>query len=180
MLGASRGKITFIVTVLLIALIGVYMKRDLDLPWNVFGNKLPPIMVERLHFARRIKGREWRVSAENAESEGDAVRASSIDIRVSDIDTGRSVDIGARRGYFDLEADKMWLYDIAGIVYQGDGSVDFAAPRADYDMTEDMWFFSEGVSASDDKIHVTGRIGKIDSSGVVSLGKGVHVTWKLE
>jgi hypothetical protein len=179
MLGVSRGKITFIVTVLLIVIVGVYMKHDLALTGGMFG-KMPPVMVERLEFIRVINGREWHVRAENAESDGDIARGSSIDIKVSDIDTGRSSDASASRGAFDLESGKMWLYDVAGIVYLSDGSIDFAAPRADYDKTEDVWFLSEGVSASDDKIHVTGRIGKVDSSGAVSLGKGVHAIWKLE
>jgi hypothetical protein len=179
MLGVSRGKITFIVTVLLIAIAGVYMRRDLALTGGMFG-RMPPIMVERLEFARRINGREWHVRAENAESEEDAVRASSIDISVSDIDVARSADAYAQSGVFDLQTDKMWFYGIAGIVYLSGGSIDFAAPRADYAMTDDVWFFSEGVSASDDKIHVTGQMGKVDSSGAVSLGKGARVTWKLE
>jgi hypothetical protein len=179
MLGVSRGKIIFIVTVLLIVIAGVYMRRDLALTGGMFG-RMPPLMAERLEFVRRINGREWHVRAENAESEGDAVRASSIDIRVLDLNVARSADVYAQRGAFDLETDKMWLYGIAGIAYLSGGSVDFAAARADYDMTEDVWFFSEGVSASDDKIHVTAQMGKVDASGTVSLGKGAHVTWKLE
>ncbi|MDR0764498.1 MAG: hypothetical protein LBE65_02775 [Synergistaceae bacterium] len=179
MFGASSGKITFIATVSLIALAGVYMKRDLALTGDAFGDKLPPIMAENLNFARRINGREWRVSAENAESEGGIVRASSIAVSVSDTDASRSADVNARVGAFDLESDRMWLREIAGTVYLSDGSVDISAPRADYDMSGDVWFFSEGVSASDDKIHVTGRAARIDS-GAVTLGNGARVTWQLE
>ncbi|MDR1580235.1 MAG: hypothetical protein LBS35_07745 [Synergistaceae bacterium] len=176
----SRGKIVSIITVLMIALIGVYLKRDLALTGDVFRNKLPPMMVERLEFARRINGMEWHIKAENAESDGETVRASSIDIKAADIDASRSADVYAARGAFDLVSDKMWLYNIAGIVYLSGGSIDIAASRADYDMSDDVWFFSEGISASDGKIHVTGRVGKIESSGVVTLGKGVHASWQLE
>jgi hypothetical protein len=165
---------------LLIVLAGVYMKRDLALTGDAFRKKLPPIMVEHLDFARRINGREWHVKAENAESEGDAIRASSLDISVSDMNAERSADVNAARGDFDLDNDKMRLYGIAGTVYLSGGSIDFAAPRADYDVSEDIWFFNEGVSASDDKISVTGRVGRVDSLGVVSLGKGVHASWNLE
>ena len=180
MLGVSRGKIIFIVTALLIVLIGLYMQRDLALSGDPSGGKLPPIMVEHPDFVRRINGREWHVRAENAESEGDAVRASSIDIRVSEINAAQSADINAHKGSFDLEGDKMWLYEVTGTVYLSDGSIDIAAPRADYDMSKDVWFFSEGVSASDDKIHVSGRVGRIDPSGAVILGKGARAGWKLE
>jgi hypothetical protein len=156
------------------------MKRDLALTGDLFRNKLPPVMVERLDFARRINGREWRVRAQNAESDGDIVRASSIDITVSEIDGARSADVNAHSGVFDMEGRKMRLYEIAGVAYLSGGSIDIAAPRADYDMSDDVWFFNEGVSASDDKIHVTGRMAKVDASGVVNLGKGVRATWKLE
>ena len=156
------------------------MIRDLGLTGDASRGKLPPVMVEHLEFVRRINGREWHVRAENAESEEDAIRASSLDIKVSDVKAARSADVKARRGVFDMETNKMWLFGVAGVVYLSNGGVDIAAPRADYDVSEDVWYFSEGVSASDDKIYVTSRVGRVDSSGVVSLGKGVQASWKLE
>jgi lipopolysaccharide assembly outer membrane protein LptD (OstA) len=178
--GVSRGKIIFAIVVLLIVLVGLAMRRDLMTNVDEWRKKLPPIMVEHLDFARVINGREWHVIAANAESEGDTIRASSIDVSVSDMRAEKSADVSAARGAFDMENDKMRLYEIAGIVHLSDGSMDIAAPRVDYDMSEDIWYFSEGVSASDDKLYVTGRAGKVDSLGVVSLGKGVRVSWKLE
>ena len=179
MFGLSRGKITFIAIASLIVFMGVSLRRDLALTGG-WSKKLPPMMVERLEFNRRINNRQWHVKAENAESEKETIRASSIDIEVTDVDTARSANVSAARGVFDLDVDKMWLYEIAGIVYLSSGSIDITAPRADYDMSEDMWYFGDGVSASDDKIHVTGRVARVDSSGVVSLGKGVRASWQLE
>jgi Tfp pilus assembly protein PilZ len=166
--------------ILLIVLVGVYMRLDLALTGDALRKRLPPIMIEHLDFARRINGREWRVKAEKAESEGDVVRGASIDINVSDLRAERSADVSATSGIFDMDAGKMWFYGIAGVVYLNNGSIDIAASRADYDVSDDVWFFSDGISASDDKIHVTGRVGRIDPSGLVSLGKGVYASWKLE
>jgi hypothetical protein len=176
----SRGKIAFVVLILLIVLAGVYMRRDLALTGDALRKRLPPIMVEHLDFARRINGREWRVKAENAESEGDIVKGTSLDISVSDVRAKKSADVSAAKGVFNIDAGKMWLYGITGVVCLSDGSIDIVASRADYDVSEDIWFFSEGISASDDKIHVTGNMGKVDSTGLISLGKGVYASWKLK
>ena len=67
MFGLSRGKITFIAIASLIVFMGVSLRRDLALTGG-WSKKLPPMMVERLEFNRRINNRQWHVKAENAES----------------------------------------------------------------------------------------------------------------
>jgi hypothetical protein len=72
------------------------------------------------------------------------------------------------------------LWGVGGRVFLGDRSVDFTASRADYDVSADVWFFAEGLAASDDKINITSGVANIDSSGVLSLGKGARVHWTIE
>ena len=174
----SRGKIIFVIAVAAAAAAGVYMKRDLDLANGTSRSKLPDIIVERLDFTRDINGREWRVKIAEGESESGVIKARSIDIDVREAAAKRSSRVLAERGKFAPENSKVWLWNIDGVVSLEDRSVDFIAARADYDTSSDIWFFSEGISVSDDKVHVEGGTAKIDSSGILNLGKGARIHWK--
>jgi hypothetical protein len=176
----SRGKIVSVIAVFAAAVMGVYMKRDIDLENRAPRNKLPDIIVERLDFTRAINGRVWRVKTEEAESESDVISARSIDINVYEEVSKRSSHVLARRGKFARKSSKVWLWEVDGVVLLEDRSVDFIAARANYDTSSDIWFFDEGISASDDKIHVESGTAKIDSSGVLNLGKGARIHWKSE
>ena len=178
----SRGKIALAVVIFfsLAALFAHYLIQDLGIARVGSGVRLPDIVVERLDFARVIKGREWRVRADGAESESGVIRARSLDVDVREISSGRSARLSAASGEYATENYKMWLREVRGVADVGDRSVDFAAPMADYDASADAWFFSGGVSASDDRIFVTGGLGRIDPNGVLSLGKGVRVRWRTD
>ena len=176
----SRGKIIFVVIGSALALFIYFMIVDSDISRDMIAGNLPDIVVERVDFARVIRGREWRVKAVDAESESGMINARSLDINVVELATKRETQIYASRGKYSTAMDKMWFQDVDGFACLGDRSVDFTAKRADYDSSSDIWFFSEGVSASDDRIFVTGGIGKIEPDGVLSLGKGVHVRWDIE
>ena len=176
----SRGKIIFAVTAASLALFIYFMIVDSDISRDLMAGDLPDIVVERIDFARVIKGREWRVRAMDAESGSGMISARSLDISVLELDTKRGSRIYASRGEYSTAVDKMWLRDVDGIAWLGDRSVDFSAKRADYDSSSDVWFFSEGVSASDDRIFVTGGVAKIEPNGVLSLGKGARVCWDIQ
>ncbi|MDR1137555.1 MAG: hypothetical protein LBK91_04455 [Synergistaceae bacterium] len=156
------------------------MKHDLDLANKSPTEKLPEIVVERLDFTRAVNGREWHVEAMEADSESNVIKARSIDINVYEAATKRSSRVLAKRGEFARAHSKVWLWDVDGMVFMEDRSVDFFAARADYDTSSDIWFFGEGISASDDRVHVKGGTAKIDSSGVLTLGKGARIHWKTE
>jgi hypothetical protein len=160
----------------------IYLKQDLELSKNALREKLPDIVVERLDFARVIKGREWRVKAADAQSDSSSavIKARSLDINVYEASTDRSSHINALQGVYSTDGEKMWFHGIDGVAFLGDRSVDFAAPRADYDASTDVWYFGEGISALDDEIFVSGGAGKIEPSGVLSLGKGARVRWKIK
>ena len=178
----SRGKIILLIAVFVaVAIAFVYfLIRDLGLSNNILDGNLPDIVVERLDFARVIKGKEWRVKALDAESRSGMIKARSLDINVVEISTKKSSHIYATQGEYATATYKMWLHDVDGVAYLGDRSVDFSAPRADYDSSADVWFFSEGVSASDDRFSVTGRFGRIDPDGTIILGKGARVRWNIK
>lgn len=156
------------------------MIKDLGIAMDSSGVRLPDIVVERLNFARVIKGREWRVKADGAESESGVIRARSLDVSVREISSGRSSNLRAASGEYATENYKMWLREVYGVASFGGRSVDFSAPRVDYDASADVWFFSGGISASDDKIFVTGGLGRVGANGVLSLGKGVRVRWRTD
>jgi hypothetical protein len=176
----SRGKIIFVIAVIAVAVMSIYMKRDLALPDSVPGGKLPDIIVERLDFARVINGREWRVKTAEADSESGVINARSIDINVYEAPAKRNSRLRARHGKFARGGSKVWLWDVDGVILFEGRSVDFFAERADYDTSSDIWFFGGGISVSDDKVHVEGGTAKIDSSGVLNLGKGARIHWKTE
>jgi hypothetical protein len=164
------------------AVFAIYLRHDLDLSKNVYMEKIPDIFVESPDFTRVIKGKKWRVKAVDAESDSSSgmIKARSLDINIFETSTNRSSHINALQGTYSTNDEKMWFRDIDGIAFLGDRSVDFVASRADYDASIDVWFFSEGISASDDEIFVSGGVGKIEPSGVVSLGKGARVRWKIK
>jgi hypothetical protein len=176
----SRGKIIFIIAAAAAAVMGIYMKRDIDLANSAPRRKMPDIIVERLDFTRAINGREWRVKTAEAESESGVINARSIDINVYEEASKRSSRVLAKSGKFAGESSKVWLWGVDGMVLLEDRSVDFFAARADYDTSSDIWFFGEGISASDDKVHVEGGTAKIDSSGILNLSKGARIHWKTE
>lgn len=178
----SRGKITFVAVTLAIALFSYYLFRDLNLAKNILDGNLPDVVVERLDFARVIKGREWRVRAASAESEGASgtIRARSMDVSVLEAKTGRASRVYAAEGEYSTKTDKMWLRRVSGTAFLSDRSVDFAAPRADYDVSSDVWYFADGISASDGSVSVTGGTARIDPDGILNVGKGARVRWKIE
>ena len=173
----SRGKIAFVIIAAASALLIYFMIVDSDIPMDLTARDLPEIAVEHIDFARMVKGREWRVKAVGAESKSGMISARSLDISVLEPDTKRGSQMYASSGEYSTDEGKMWLNDVSGIVLLGDRSVDFSANRADYDSAEDVWYFSEGISASDGMVFVTGGVAKIESNGALSLGKGARVLW---
>ena len=175
----SRGKIIIVITVAVSALFIYFMLVDSEISGNLMVADVPDIVVEHIDFARVIQGREWRVKAVDAESKSGMISVRSLDINVLEPDTKRGSQIYASGGEYSTEEYKMWLRDVDGIVWLGDRSVSFSAKRADYDSSTDVWYFSEGVSAGDEEIFVTGGVAKIEPNGILSLGKGVRVNWNL-
>jgi hypothetical protein len=176
----SRGKIIIVMILISVVVMVMYLRRDLALPHTALLRKLPDIVVEHLDFARTIKSRDWRVSATDAESDSGMIRARSLDIKVTDRETKRIAHISAGRGEFSRESSNIWLWGVLGRVFLGERRVDFSASRADYNSSSDAWFFADGLSASDDKISVTGGVASINSSGVLSIGKGARARWTIE
>ena len=176
----SRGKIIFMVTVAALALFIYFMHIDSDISRNLTADDLPDIVVEHIDFARVIRGREWRVKAADAESKSGMISARSLDISVLELDTKRGSQIYASGGEYSTADDNMWLRGVDGFVWLGGSSVDFSAKRADYDSSADVWYFSEGVSASDGRIFVTGGVAKMEPNGILSLGKGARVRWNSQ
>ena len=176
----SRGKIIFVVVAAASALFIYFMLVDSDISRDLIAGNIPDIVVERIDFARVINGREWRMEAADAESKSGMVSARSLDINVFEIASKRGAQIYASRGDYSTAMDKMWLRDVEGFLWLEDRNVAFLAKRADYDSSVDVWFFSEGISASDDKIFVTGGVAKIEPDGALSLGKGARVRWDLQ
>ena len=173
----SRGKIIFVITVAASALFIYFMLIDSNVSRDLIAGNLPDIVVERIDFARVIQGREWRVKAVDAESQSGMISARSLDISVLEPDTKRGSQIYASGGEYSTAEYKMWLRDVDGIIWLEDRSVDFSAKRADYDSSADVWYFSEGISASDERIFVTGGVARIEPNGILNLGKGVRVRW---
>ncbi|MDR1966905.1 MAG: hypothetical protein LBQ36_09355, partial [Synergistaceae bacterium] len=132
---------------------------------------------ERLDFARVIQEKEWHIKALDAESESGMIRARSLDIEVTEPTEKRSGQMVARSGEFSQDTSKLWLKEISGTIFLDGKSIDIAAPRADYDVSSDVWYFSEGLAMSDDRAFVSGRSAKIDASGVLTMGKGVLAHW---
>jgi hypothetical protein len=166
-----------VISIILVSVIALHLKHDLDLSKNILPNKLPDIMVENLDFARVINGKEWRMKASYAESGSGMIKARSLDIDMYETTTKRNSRIYASWGEYSTKTEKMWFHDVEGVTFLGDSSVDFAASRADYDSSDDVWYFSEGITVSDDKVFVSGDIAKIDQFGVLSMGKGARVRW---
>jgi len=175
-----RGKIIAILVLIAIMVMLKYLRHDLSLPYGILPNKLPDIYVENIDFARTIKGREWHVLAVDAESESGLIKARSMDVNMREISTDKSAHIESVRGEYSQDDSKMWLWEVDGQVFWGDRIVDISSPRADYDATADVWFFPDGLSASDDKIYVTGGVANIDALGVLSIGKGARVHWVMD
>ena len=176
----SRGKIIFAAILASSALLVFLMIMDSDISRNLAVRDLPDIAVERVDFTRVINGREWRVKAADAESASGIINARSLDINIVEPATARTAQVYALRGEYSLASENMHLHDVDGVAWLGDRSVDFTAKRADYNSSGDAWYFSEGVSASDDRIFLTGQVGRIDSDGVFSLGEGARVQWSAE
>ena len=176
----SRGKIIFVITIVASALFIYFMLIDSNISVNLNAVDLPDIVVEQVDFVRIINGREWRVKAIDAESKSGMISARSLDINVLEPDTKRGSQIYASGGEYSTTDDKMWLRDVDGIIFLEDRSVDIYAKRADYDSSEDVWYFSEGIAASDDRIFVTGGVARLETDGILSLGKGARVRWELE
>lgn len=141
---------------------------------------MPDVLVEKLSFSRTISGREWQVKAEGAEREAGMIRARLVEIKVAGSGNSGDSTLRAGSGEFSETSSNARMRDVSGVISYEGKSVDFAAPSAEYNGSDDMWFFSDGVRLSDGSALLTGRMAKINADGVFTIGKGARASWEIK
>ena len=179
----SRGKIwplVLLATICAICLAAFYLWRDLNLPVTAVLERLPDVVVENLNFRREVGGREWQVVAVTAEHEGDAVKASSIDLLIRDEAANRRTGLRAVSGDFSQETSDVTLHSIDGVLFHADGSVDMTAPFARYDSGTDTWIFPQGIEMRDGETRLTGETATVTPEGVFTVERGATLLWDID
>ena len=179
----SRGKIWPLVLLAVIGAVGLagyYLWRDLNLPENTVFKKLPDVVVENLNFWREVNGREWQVAAVSAEREGDAVKASSIDLSIRDEAADRRTDLRAISGDFSQDTSNVTLHTIDGVLFHAGGSVDVTAPLARYDSETGSWVFPQGVEMWDEETRLTGERATVTPEGIFTVERGAKILWDID
>ena len=166
---------------IVLAAVGAFcLRRDLNLIVNLSAEDLPDVMVENLDFRRVIDGRDWRVRARTAAHDSGSITAGSIDILVTERDSGEAARFHALSGEIAEDSGDAALYGVRGALAARGRSLDVSAPRADYSGADKIWALSGGVLVQDHEVRLKGDTARISLEGVLSIDTEVEARWKIE
>jgi len=175
----GNRRFLFVAAAVLMLLFAMGLVRDLLLEERTVQESpdVPPIIVEGLDVIREENGNDWHLSAERVEKKGDASEAEVLKVVIRS-GSGAIWDIDSLRGTIFEVSGEILLYEVTGHIDHESGSLDWKAPRADWDPGRSLWVLPEGFEASKDAFVLTGERGGISMSGSVVVEEGAAVTWQ--
>lgn len=174
-MAVSRRMIFTLAIAAAVALMGVYLWRDLHLT-DIKTAKLPDIVVENIRLERDVNGSHWTFVSPRVEHRDGMVYGNSLDVTIKGKD-GTSTKILAASGTFARSNDDVTLENTFATYVRGDkkyylrsGSVYYAAAR-------ELWSLSGDVTLSQGKIRIKGKKGSYDAkNGGCELSGGCVAT----
>lgn len=176
----SRRRLLICASLVVFAVIAFYFWRDLRLSLNLDDIVVPDIVVQNIEIKRVLDGNEWVLTAPRAEHKQGMLYGQSLDITVKS-QTGDVSRLFAERGLFSRENNNVTLENMDADVLQDGKKVVMKAGGANYNSSEDKWYFSDDVTIFDGSVEARGPEGSYSiKEGLSVLTGGGTVTWVEE
>lgn len=182
MFGISRGKICFLLFLVLCAFFAWNVAKDLGLGWKEPTGKIsssPDVTVQDLRFSREISGDKWNLAAERVmKLEG---KYSLRDVQVSmDVSNGNRWIADSPEGSYYPDEDIIFLKMPSGVLSEDMDLVHWSAPKAKIALQSKTVDFAEGIKLKRDGMRLSGRSGNASFGGLFTVSGGSEVFWEEE
>lgn len=162
--------------VLIVAVLIAFLWRDLHLDKRK-NIPIPDIVVINLDLKRKISGKDWHFKSPRTEHKNNMLFAESLDIVISEPDSTLTY-VNAEHGTFSRISEDITLTDATGRMEKKDKKYFLKARNVFYKASNEVWYLSQDVALSEDKISVNGPTGVYDTkNGKIDMPDGGTVTW---
>ncbi|MDO9544918.1 MAG: LPS export ABC transporter periplasmic protein LptC [Synergistaceae bacterium] len=174
----SRKKAYTIAALVFIAVIVVFLWRDLNLANRAGDIPLPDIIVENIEIEREINGAQWKLISPRVEHRDGLFYGESLDITITE--SGDKVTrINADKGVFTRANNDIEMTSADAVMTEKNNVYNLKAGRVEFEAAKELWRFFKDVIITDGKITVEGKEGTYDTkSGECIVSGGGVVTWK--
>lgn len=173
----SRKRIIIFLATAIIAVLGLYLWRDLRLSAKS-GIPVPDIVVENIEVKRTIDGKDWILLSPKVEHKDGIVQAVSLDVTIID-KLKEETHILSEKGTFSRANNNITLYKANGTLIQAKGaSYMMTSGKVDYDYSQKKWFFADNLRINNEKMEISAPSGYFDTNSgeCVLFGRGL-ITW---
>ncbi|MDD4160625.1 MAG: hypothetical protein PHO18_06740 [Synergistaceae bacterium] len=174
----SRKKAYTIAALFFVAVIVVFLWRDLNLASLDGDLMLPDIIVENIEIDREIRGNRWKLISPRVEHKDGLFYGMSLDITITE-SNGKFTRIKADKGVFARSNNDIKMTSADAVIKDKHNIYSFKAGKAEFDAAKELWSFFDTVMLSDRRISVKGKGGSYDTkSGECIITGGGVITWK--
>ncbi|NLD05101.1 MAG: LPS export ABC transporter periplasmic protein LptC [Synergistaceae bacterium] len=174
----SRKKAFMIAALVFIAVIVVFLWRDLNLSNRAGDIPLPDIIVENIEIDREINGKQWKLISPRVEHRDGLFYGESLDITITESDS-KVTRINAVKGVFTRANNDIEMTSADVVMTEKNNVYNLKAGQVEFDAAKELWNFFNSVMLTDGKITVEGKDGSYDTkSGECIVTGGGVVTWK--
>jgi len=174
----SRKKVYTIAALLSVAVIVVFLWRDLNLANRVGDISLPDIIVENIEIDREINGKQWKLISPRVEHRDGLFYGDSLDITITETET-KITKIKALKGVFTRSSNDIQMTSADAVMTDQGKTYNLKAGGVAFEAAKELWRFSNSVMLTDGKLIIEGKDGSYDTrSGECAVTGGGVVTWK--
>lgn len=173
-----RKKAYTIAALLSVAVIVVFLWRDLNLANRVGNITLPDIIIENIEVDREINGKQWKLISPRVEHKNGFFYCDSFDITITE-KAGKITKIKADKGVYSRSSNDIEMTNADAVISDKSDLYNFKAGKVKFDAAKELWSFSDNVMLTDGKIKVEGQEASYDTkSGKCIVTGGGILTWK--
>lgn len=174
----SRKKALTIAALVFIAVIVVFLWRDLNLAKMGSDIPLPDIIVENIEIDRDINGKHWKLISPRVEHRDGLFYGEYLDITITE-SADKITRINALKGIFTRANNDIEMTSADAVMTEKNDIYNLKAGKVEFDAAKEIWNFFNSVMLTDGKITVKGKDGSYDvKSGECIITGGGVVSWK--
>ena len=174
----SRKKAYTIAALLSVAVIVVFLWRDLNLANRVGEIPLPDIIVENIEIDREINGKQWKLISPRVEHRDGFFYGETLDITITETET-KVTKIKALKGVFTRSNNDIQMTSADAVMTDQGKIYNLKAGEVEFEAAKELWRFSNSVMLTDGKLIIEGKGGSYDTvTGECVVTGGGVVTWK--
>ena len=174
----SRKKAYTIAALIFVAVIVVFLWRDLNLAKRAGEIVLPDIIVENIEIDREINGKRWKLISPRVEHRDGLFYGESLDITITE-SQAKVTKIKSYKGIFTRSNNDIQMTSADAVMTDKGKVYNLKAGKVEFKAAKELWRFSNSVILSDGKLMIEGKEGSYDTkSGECTITGGGVITWK--